>query len=250
MSSSNPSTGPATTPVGSSAAPPPTVILVHGAFADGPSWNKVIPLLQAQGFEAIAVQNPLTSLADDATFARRAIDRANGPVVLVGHSWGDTVITEAGDHPKAQALVYVAAFAPGKEPSTLDLASAYPTPPGPASPQMDADGYLTLSPEAVARDFAQDASDEEKILIAATQGAVRSANFDEKVTTAAWETKPSWAIVSEQDRMIDPRLLRDMAARMNAQVTSVPTGHVPMVTRPEAVAGVILAAARSIAASR
>jgi pimeloyl-ACP methyl ester carboxylesterase len=229
---------------------PVTAVLVHGAFADGSSWSKVIPLLQAQGLRVVAVQNPLTSLADDAAFARRAIDNAKGPVVLVGHSWGGTVITQAGDHPKVKALVYVAAFAPGKGQSTLDLNKVYPTPPGLASVQVDGDGYLSLSPETVARDFAQDASDQEKVLIAATQGAVRGANFEEKVTNAAWETKPSWAIISEQDRMIDPRLLRDMAARINAKVTSVPTGHVPMATRPKDVADVIVAAAASISASR
>jgi pimeloyl-ACP methyl ester carboxylesterase len=230
--------------------PSVSVVLVHGAFADGSSWNKVIPRLQAKGFNVIAVQNPLTSLGDDVAFARRAIESAKGPVVLVGHSWGGTVITQAGDHPKVKALVYVAAFAPGKGQSTLDLAGAYATPPGLASPQIDADGYLTLSPETVARDFAPDASDDEKALIAATQGAVRGANFEEKVTAAAWETRPSWAVVAEQDRMIDPRLLRDMAARINARVTAVPTGHVPMVTRPDTVADVIIAAAESIPATR
>ena len=228
----------------------PTVVLVHGAFADGSSWNKVITLLRAKGLAVRAVQNPLTSLEDDVTFTRRAIEKADGPVVLVGHSWGGTVITQAGDHPKVKALVYVAAFAPGKGQSTLDLVKAYPTPPGLAAPEVDAQGFLSLSADAVAQHFAQDATAEEKDLIAVTQGAVRGANFEEKVTAAAWESRPSWAVVAEEDHMIDPRLLRDMAARIKARVTAVPTGHVPMLTRPEAVAKVINEAAESIAASR
>lgn len=227
-----------------------SIVLVHGAFADGSSWNKVVPLLQAKGLEVLSVQNPLTSLEDDVAFARRAIDRARGPVVLVGHSWGGTVITQAGDHPKVKALVYVAAFAPGKGQSTLDLAKAYPTPQGLAAPEVDAEGFLSLPADIVARHFAQDATAEEKDLIAVTQGAVRDANFEEKVTAAAWETRPSWAVVAEEDHMIDPRLLRDMAVRISARVTSVPTGHVPMLTRPEAVANVIVEAAESVAAAR
>lgn len=227
----------------------PTIVLVHGAFADGSSWNKVVPLLRAKGFKVQSVQNPLTSLGDDVAFTRRAIEKADGPVVLVGHSWGGTVITQAGDHPKVKALVYVAAFAPGKGQSTLDLAKAYPTPPGLASPEVDAQGFLSLSPDTVAQHFAQDATAEEKDLVAVTQGTVRGANFEEKVTAAAWETRPSWAIVAEQDHMIDPRLLRAMAVRIKAQVTTVPTGHVPMLTRPEAVATVISEAAESVAAA-
>ncbi len=228
----------------------PTIVLVHGAFADGSSWNKVIPLLRAKGLKVYSVQNPLTSLEDDVAFTRRAIEKANGPVVLVGHSWGGTVITQAGDHPKVKALVYVAAFAPGKGQSTLDLAKAYPTPPGLAAPEVDDQGFLSLSADTVSLHFAQDATAEEKDLIAVTQGAVRGANFEEKVTAAAWEARPSWAVVAEEDHMIDPRLLRDMAARIKARVTSVPTGHVPMLTRPEAVAKVIVEAAESVSQSR
>lgn len=218
--------------------------------ADASSWNKVIPLLQAKELEVHSVQNPLTSLEDDVAFARRAIEKANEPVVFVGHFWGGTVITQAGDHPKVKALVYVAAFAPGKGQSTLDLAKAYPTPPGLATPEVDAQGFLSLPADTVARHFSQDATAEEKDLIAVTQGAVRGANFEEKVTAATWESRPSWAVVAEEDHMIDPRLLRDIAVRINARVTSVPTGHVPMLTRPGAVAKVIVEAAESVAAPR
>jgi pimeloyl-ACP methyl ester carboxylesterase len=191
--------------------PPTTVVLVHGAFADGSSWNEVIPLLQAKGLHVVAVQNPLTSLSDDVAFTKRAIDNQKGPVVLVGHSWGGTVITEAGNNDRVKALVYVAAFAPAKGQSTNELSKPYPPTPGLTKVQVDASGYLTLSPEAVAQHFAQDVSPAQANLIAVTQGAIRAANFDEKAAAAAWETKPSWAIVTEQDHMIDPNLLRDEA---------------------------------------
>jgi pimeloyl-ACP methyl ester carboxylesterase len=138
------------------AKPKATVVLVHGAFADGSSWNKVIPLLQAKGLHVVAVQNPLSSLADDVTATKRVLDAEPGPVVLVGHSWGGTVITEAGNHDKVKALVYVAAFAPSAGESTADGGKGFPPPPGLAHPIASADGFLTLSPETVAKDFAQD----------------------------------------------------------------------------------------------
>jgi pimeloyl-ACP methyl ester carboxylesterase len=225
---------------------PTTVVLVHGAFADGSSWNEVIPLLQAKGLKVVAVQNPLTSLAEDVAFTRRAIDSQKGPVVLVGHSWGGTVITQAGNDHRVKALVYVAAFAPSKGQSTNDLVKPYPTPPGLANPQVDASGFLTLSPETVARHFAQDASPARANLLATTQGAIRGANFDEKVGAAAWETRPSWAMVTEQDHMIDPNLLRDLAKKIRAKVTSLPSGHVPMVSMAPEVANVIIEAANSV----
>jgi pimeloyl-ACP methyl ester carboxylesterase len=224
----------------------PTVVLVHGAFADGSSWSKVIPLLQARGLKVVAVQNPLTSLADDVAFTQRAIDAQQGPVVLVGHSWGGTVITQAGNNDRVKALVYVAAFAPAKGESTLDQVKPYPASPGLAKPQVDASGYLTLSPEAVANDFAQDVSKGEANLIATTQGAIRGANFEEKVTIAAWESKPSWSIVTKNDHMINPSLLQDTANKIKAKTTVLTASHVPMLSQPEAVGKVIIEAADSI----
>jgi pimeloyl-ACP methyl ester carboxylesterase len=224
----------------------PTVVLVHGAFADGSSWSKVIPLLQARGLKVVAVQNPLTSLADDVAFTQRAIDAQLGPVVLVGHSWGGTVITQAGNNDRVKALVYVAGFAPAKGESTVDQVRPYPASPGLAKPQVDASGYLTLSPETVAKDFAQDVSKEEANLIAATQGAIRGANFEEKISAAAWESKPSWSVFGESDRMIDPQLLKDSAQKTKAKTTVLATSHVPMLSQPEAVAQVIIEAADSI----
>lgn len=222
-----------------------TAILVHGAFADGSSWNKVIPLLQARGLKVVAVQNPLTSLGDDVAATERAIAAQSGPVVLVGHSWAGTVITEAGNDDRVKALVYVAAFAPADGQATSDLTKNYPTPRGLAHPQVDAAGFLTLSHDDVAKFFAPDVSKAESDLIAVTQGPVRGANFDEKVTTAAWKSKPVWAVVTENDQMIDPKLLADGAKAMNADTTTIAASHVPMLSHPEEVAAVILEAAKA-----
>jgi pimeloyl-ACP methyl ester carboxylesterase len=226
--------------------PQTSVVLVHGAFADGSSWNKVIPLLQAKGLKVVAVQNPLTSLADDVTATKRVIDAQAGPVVLVGHSWGGTVITEAGNHDKVKALVYVAAFAPGAGETTADGGKGYPPPPGLAHPIASADGFLTLSPETVAQDFAQDVGPQEANLIAVTQGPIAAANFDAKITTPAWSGRPSWYIVAANDRMIQPDAERAFAKRIKATTTELQTSHVPMVSQPEQVADVIVAAAKSI----
>jgi pimeloyl-ACP methyl ester carboxylesterase len=223
-----------------------TVVLVHGAFADGSAWDSVIPLLQAKGLKVIAVQNPLTSLADDVQFTNRAISEAKGPVVLVGHSWGGAVITEAGDNDKVKSLVYVAAFAPSAGQSAIDTVKAYPTPPGLANPVVDGAGFLKLSSESVVKYFAQDLPAAQANLIAITQGAVRGKNFEEKLTKTAWQTKPSWYIVTEKDLMIDPAAQLETAKKIKATVTSLPTSHVPMLSKPKEVADVIIAAANNI----
>jgi pimeloyl-ACP methyl ester carboxylesterase len=220
-----------------------TVVLVHGAFADGSSWDKVIPLLQARGLKVVAVQNPLTSLADDVAAAKRVIDAQTGPVILVGHSWGGTVITEAGGHDKVAALVFVAAFAPDVGESTADLGKNGPPPPGSASIRPDSAGFLYLTPEGVAKDFAQDLPAAQTKLMAVTQGPIFAKAFEEKVTSAAWKNKPSWYIVAEKDRMIQPELERAMAKKINAKTTALPTSHVPMQSQPKKVAAVIIAAA-------
>lgn len=224
----------------------PTVVMVHGAFADGSSWHKVIPLLQAKGLNTVAVQNPLTSLEDDVTAAQRAINAQTGPVILVGHSWAGSVITQAGDSDKVKALVYVAAFAPSLgQTSVADLA-AFPTPSGVAHFVASPDGYLTLPAAAIASEFAQDVSAEEARLMAATQGPVRAANFEQKLSAAAWTQKPSWYIVAAQDRMIHPQAQQALAKKINAKTTVLNTGHVPMASNPAAVAEVILQAAAAV----
>jgi len=225
--------------------PQKTVVLIHGAFADGSSWDKVIPLLQAKGPKVVAVQNPLTSLAAVVAAAKRAIDAQSGPVILVGHSWGGTVITEAGDNDKVVALVYVAAFAPDVGESSADLGKNGPPPPGSSNIRPDAAGFLYLSPEGIAKDFAQDLPAARTRVMAVTQGPILGKAFGEKVTNAAWKNKPSWYIVAEKDRMIQPALEQAMAKKIHATTTALPTSHVAMQSRPKDVAAVILAAAEA-----
>ncbi|PWC34096.1 alpha/beta hydrolase [Azospirillum sp. TSO35-2] len=223
----------------------PTVILVHGAFADGSSWGRVIPLLQAEGIAAVAVQNPLVSLDDDVAHVQRAIDRVRGPVVLVGHSWGGAVITQAGGQDAVKALVYVAAFAPDVGQSPNDTLKPYPASAGLSGVAVDKARFLTLTAEGMARNFAQDLPAAEAALLAATQGPVAGACFATRVGAAAWKTKPSWAIVATQDRMLPPAFLRDTAARIGARTVEVESGHAPHLSRPDAVAAVIVEAVRT-----
>jgi pimeloyl-ACP methyl ester carboxylesterase len=227
------------------AAPPPqkpTVVLVHGAFADGSAWQQVIPLLESQGLKVVAVQNPLTSLEDDVAATRRAIEAQDGPVVLVGHSWGGAVITEAGVNDSVKALVYVAAFAPSENESVADLTKNYPTPSGFSHIVADKYGFLKLTQEGVAKHLAQDVSLEKAKLMTATQGPVRGKNFEQKVAAAAWKNKPTWYIVSEHDNMLQTALQNVMAKKIGARTTSLNAGHTPQISQPEAVAKVILEA--------
>ncbi|WP_394844779.1 alpha/beta hydrolase [Pendulispora brunnea] len=229
--------------------PPPsqtTVVLVHGAFADGSSWANVIPLLQAKGLHVVAVQNPLTSLSDDVQTTKRAIAGQSGPVVLVGHSWGGTVITEAGNDDKVKALVYVAAFAPSAGQSTADTSKDFPPPPGLATLKVDAFGFGSLPPETVRNHFAPDVSPDVANIIATTQGPIRVSAFEEKIHTPAWASKPNWYVVAANDHMIQPNQERAMAKTIHAQVTELASSHVAMVSHPQEVANVILAAADGI----
>ena len=221
-----------------------TVVLVHGAFADGSSWEKVIPLLQARGLKVVAVQNPLTSLADDVAAAKRVIDAQTGNVVLVGHSWGGTVITEAGTSDKVKALVYVAAFAPSEGQATSELGKDYAVPPGIATLQADAGGFLWLPAASVAANFAQDVPPATAALIAATQGPIAARAFADKTTVAAWKNKANYYIAAADDRMIDPALQRAFAAKLKATTITLKSSHVPMVSQPQKVADVIIAAAQ------
>jgi pimeloyl-ACP methyl ester carboxylesterase len=224
-------------------SPVTTIVLVHGAFADGSSWDRVTPLLQARGFRVVAVHEPLSSLADDAAATRRVIEAAPGPVVLVGHSYGGVVVSEAGTSDKVTALVYVAAFVPDSGESINDLGKGQPAPPWVQALVFDSAGFATLPPEVVATDFAQDLPPFETRLLAAKQGPTAARDFDDRVTTAAWRSKPVWYVRAEDDHMIDPRAQAAMAARAGARVTSVRASHVVMLSRPWDVAAVILAAA-------
>jgi len=224
------------------------VVLVHGAFADGSSWAKVIPLLEKAGLKAVAVQNPLTSFEDDVAATQRAIALQDGPVILVGHSWGGVVITEAGVDPKVTGLVYVAAFAPDVGVPVGELGQGYAQPPGLAELRPDAQGYLTLTTKGVMESFAPDLPLAQRKIVAATQGATNSSVFGSKVTVAAWKNKPSWYVVAADDRMISPDLERAFASTIKANTIAVRSSHVVMLSHPEVVAKLIIEAAKSASA--
>jgi pimeloyl-ACP methyl ester carboxylesterase len=219
---------------------PPSVVLVHGAFADGSDWARMIALLQARGVHVTAVQNPLTSLAEDVAATQRAIAAQPGKVVLVGHSWGGTVITEAGASDKVAALVYVSAFAPDVGQNSGELGKGYPTPPGLAALNADASGFLHISDEGMRTHFAFDVPPARAAVMAATQGPIAAKAFDEPVTVAAWKTHPSWYVVSTRDHMIAPELQSALAQRIGAHVTRLATSHVPQESEPAKVAATIL----------
>jgi pimeloyl-ACP methyl ester carboxylesterase len=220
------------------------IVLVHGAWADGSSWDKVIPLLEKKGFHVTAVHLPFTTLADDAATVKRAIALEDGPVLLVGHSYGGAVITEAGNDPKVAALVYVAAFAPDAGQSAGDINGKAPPTPGAKEFRPDASGYLRVTDKGIAEDFAQDLSAPEQKLLAATQGQTSGPNeLGAKVSVAAWREKPTFYIVADNDRMISPELERQMAAQMHAKTINIASSHVPMLSHPTEVAAFISEAA-------
>src|ERR1700675_4184091 len=219
------------------------VVIVHGAWADGSSWSKVIPLLQAKGLHVVAVQNPLTSLADDVAAIRRAIALQDGPVLLVGHSYGGVVITEAGNDPKVVGLVYVAALSPSEGGSVASVTKPFPPAPLGSEVRADAEGFLTVTPKGIADDFAQDLPDSEKQLLTATQGPTAAAVFGATITTAAWRTKPSWCVIASNDRAVPPELEKAEAVAMKATSISVPSSHVPMLSHPKEIADLIEQAA-------
>ena len=224
-----------------------TIVLVHGAFADGSNWAKIIPLLTAKGFKAIAAQNPLSSLADDVSAAHRTIDMQEGPVLLVGHSWGGAVITEAGNHPKVAGLVYVAASAPDADKTFQDW--DYPPTPGAACiAPYGSDGFLAMTHEGIVKHFVQDLPPEEAEMVWATQGPIAARCFGDKISQPAWRNKPSWYVIGERDETIPPAAQRDFAARMKATTLALPSSHVPQLSQPVAVADFIVKAAASFAA--
>ena len=223
------------------------IVLVHGAFADGSSWSKVIPLLQAKGYNVIAVQNPLSSLADDVAATKRALAQMNGPVILVGHSWAGMVISEAGSDPKVVGLVYISALVPEKGQSAADTTKGYPAAPGGAEIQQDAAGYLSMTRKGIDEDFVPELPAVERGIVYATQGPWNSAALSEKVLNPAWQSKPSWLIADANDRMVPPQYEKDTAKQIHAKLTVLDAGHVPMLSTPDRVAAVIIDAATSSA---
>jgi pimeloyl-ACP methyl ester carboxylesterase len=222
------------------------VVLVHGAFADGSGWRGVYDELTARGYRVAVVQNPLTSFEDDVNATRRILSRQEGRSIRVGHSYGGSVITEAGVDPSVAGLVYVSALAPDVGESTGDQFAEIPAPPEfVIEPGPDGFGFVNM--KLFKQGFAGDTADADAAFLRDSQVPINMAIFGVRLTQAAWRTKPSWAIVATQDRAIDPRLLRKQAERIGAQISEVAASHVPFLTQPRAVADVIDTAARSAA---
>ena len=222
------------------------IVLVHGAFADGSSWSKVLVQLQSKGYNVIAVQNPLSSFADDVAAARRAIAQLDGPVLLVGHSYGGMVISEAGKDPNVVGLVYVAALVPEEGQNVVDVNAAMPTTGVEKDFQLSADGHLTLPQKGIDEHFAQDVSAEEKKIIFATQGSWAAAATQQKVYDPAWKNKPTWSIVAAYDGMVNPDLQRFKAKLIKATTLELQSSHVPMISQPNKVADFIVSAAQKL----
>ena len=220
----------------------PAVVIVHGAWVDGTSWREVIALLQVKGVSVVAVQNPLSALWDDVDATVRAIKRQPGPVLLVGHGYGGTVITQAGDHSNVAALVYIAACAPDIGESTTDVEQYGPSSPVISRFEVDAGGFLHLPLAAIREFLAHDLSEAEVRALAAAQSPIRASALLDRVKRAAWRTKPSWYAVTDEDRMISPALQREIAARIEARVLSLHAGHLPFLSKPKETAEAILAA--------
>lgn len=219
------------------------VVLVHGAWADGSSWSKVIGLLRAEGIKSHAAPLPLTSLADDVAALDRTLERTDGPVVVVGHAYAGAVIAATRDE-KVRSLVYVAALAPDEGETVAEV--FYRAEPHPKAPKLapDSHGLIWLPDMAFAEAFAQHASAGEQAALAAVQRPISTACIGVKVERPLWRDRPSWFLVAEEDRMIAPDTQRFMAARMKARVRSHPVDHTPIVTAPGVVADVILDAVR------
>ncbi|QDH15143.1 alpha/beta fold hydrolase [Oecophyllibacter saccharovorans] len=224
----------------------PTIVLIHGLWGDGAHWADVITELKKKGHTKIrAVENPLTSLPDDAARTRKLVETLEGPVVLVGHSYGGEVITEMGDMPNVKALVYISAWAPEKGQCADDLCKEAPAP-GLQAVKEDKFGYLWIAPDKFHEFFCQDVPEDKAFVMAVTQKAPLAGLLKNRTTAAAWENKPSWYQLSTQDRMILPEQQREFAKRVKARrVLELPTSHAPMATHPEAIAGLIDEAARS-----
>jgi pimeloyl-ACP methyl ester carboxylesterase len=227
-------------------AGPGTVVLVHGGFVDGSGWQGVYNLLRKDGYSVAIVQNPTLSLEDDAAVTRRIIDAQDGPVVLVGHSYGGAVITEAGNDPNVAALVYIAAFAPDKGESVNMLIEGFPQD-GPAPPILPPqDGFLSLDREKFHDSFAADVDAELAAFMADSQVPWGVDALGGTISEAAWRNKPSWYLIATDDRMIPPPAQREMSGRAGATVEETAASHSLYVSQPEAVAAIIKKAASEV----
>jgi pimeloyl-ACP methyl ester carboxylesterase len=221
-----------------------TVVLVHGAWADGSSWRAMVRPLEERGLNVIAAPIPLTSLSDDAAALKRTIARTQGPVIVAGHAYAGAVIATANDE-RVRALVYVAALAPDEGETVAQV--FYKDEPHPKAPKLapDADGYIWMPDEGFANAFAQNASTEQIALSKAVQRPIAVKSIQEPAPAPAWKSKPTWYLLAEEDRMINPKTQRFMAERMKATVKSFAVDHTPLLTAPDKVVDIILEAAKA-----
>lgn len=225
----------------------PNIMLVHGAWADGSCWSKVILLLKAQGYNVIAAQIPLTSLRDDIAVTRRLLSALSEPTVLVGHSYGGAVITGAAtETPNVKALVYITAFGLDEGESLESLSKQGPPSPGSSAIEPDGQGFLWINRSKFHESFAADVTKDEAAVMAAVQRPLSIASFTETEKTVAWKELPSWYLLCTDDHMIPPPAQEIMAGRMKATVRSVASSHAPFFSRPEQVAEIIQLAAASL----
>jgi pimeloyl-ACP methyl ester carboxylesterase len=232
----------------STSTSPVSIVLVHGGFVDGAGWEGVYNALKKDGYNVSIVQNPTTSLADDVAATRLVIARVQGPVVLVGHSYGGAVVTEAGTDPKVAGLVYITAFAPDKGES-VDSLIKNPPPGAPVPPILPpVNGYLFLDRAKFRDSFAADVGEAKAAFLADSQVPWGVAALAGAVTEPAWKTKPSWYLVATEDKMIPPPAQRQMASRAGATVAEAAGSHAIYISQPEAVAALIAKAAKSVAA--
>ena len=225
------------------------VVLVHGAFADGSGWKGVYDNLTKRGYHVTIVQNPLTSLADDVAATKRALERQDGPVILVGHSWGGTVITEAGIDPKVAGLVYVSALSPDAGETTAQQYEGF----APASEfviETSKDGFGYVSPAKFKAGFAHDVNDADVAFMRDAQVPVNMSAFGTKLENAAWRTKPSWAVIATEDKAFDQAMLIHMAERIKAQITKVSASHALFMTQPAVISDTIDQAAKAASAKK
>jgi pimeloyl-ACP methyl ester carboxylesterase len=225
----------------------PNIVLVHGAWGDAMHWRGVIPALQQAGHHVLGVENPLTSLPDDVDRTRTLVESLSGPTLLVGHSYGGSVITNAGHGDNVVGLVYIAGWAPDEGESLASLSEGGEPPPGAAHVAPDAQGYLWIAQDKFHESFCQDLDPTEALVLAATQKPLAGRCFGDVTGPPAWKVKPTWYQVSTQDRMIPPDVERFFAKRMGArQVLELDAGHASLASRPAEVAELILTAAREV----
>jgi pimeloyl-ACP methyl ester carboxylesterase len=226
----------------------PSIVFVHGIWADGSSFSKVIPTLQTEGHEVIAAQYGLDTLAGDVAAVKAALARVSSPAILVGHSYGGTLITAAGTDPRVAGLVYIAALAPDANETSQSQQAKFPVVDVFSHVEVS-DGRIWMLPEGVAS-FAGDLPEQERKLVWATHAAPAADLFDQKVEGTAWRSKPSWYIVANKDRTVQPELQRFLAKRMGATTCEVDSSHVPMLSSPGLVIDVIRAAAKAVTSSQ